>query len=373
MKIAIDVRDAAKEKTGKGWYVFNILEQLFTIDKKNHYILYSNSKTNPFQESKNIEFRSMEAKPSKWHFLVIKDIQKEKVDLFFAPSSYIIPAFCPTSIKMVMTVHDLVSHMFPANHNKKAVIIERLTLKRAIKRADKIFVVSENTKKDLLKRFTYPESRITTTYCAPAEYFNTKTSEEDLQKFKEKMKYPDNFVLAVGTLEPRKNFATLIRSFSTIKKKHPDFKLVIVGKQGWKFKQIEETIKQYKLEEEVIFPGYLKDNDLKNTYKLAKVFVFPSLYEGFGIPPLEAMASGCPVVSSNVASLPEVIGDAGLLVDPTNPYKLAEAVSSLIENEQVRQKMIERGHGQVQKFHWKNSAEIALQAFKEMNNENEAN
>lgn len=373
MKIAIDIRDAAKEKTGKGWYVFNILKELFALDKKNQYILYSNSAVNPFKEFDNTDFRHIEAKPSKWHFLVIKDLQKEKIDLFFAPSSYIIPALAPKTIKMVITVHDLVSYLFPANHKAKAVIIERLTLGRAIKRADGIFVVSENTKKDLLKKFHYPESRIRTTWCAPSEFFKTKTSPEDLISFKEKMKYPDNFVLAVGTLEPRKNFSTLIRSFSTIKKWHPEFKLVIVGKPGWKYRQIQETIKNFKMEDDVIFPGYLKDTDLKNTYKLAKVFVFPSLYEGFGIPPLEAMASGCPVVSSNVASMPEVVGDAGLLVDPNNPYKLAEAVSSLIENEQVREKMIERGYNQVEKFHWKDSAKIALEAFNELDNENTTN
>jgi glycosyltransferase involved in cell wall biosynthesis len=363
MKIAIDIRDAASEKTGKGWYVYNIVKEVLKLDKKNNYLLYGNQKKNPLKDYGNGEYKFIDAKPSRWHFLVLKDIQKEKVDVFFAPSSFIIPALAPKTIKTVITVHDLVSYLFPANHNAKAVIIERLTLKRALKRANSVFVVSENTKKDLLKKFKYPENRIFITHCAASDFFKTQIEQKEIEKFRAKMKYPEKFILAVGTLEPRKNFSTLIRSFSTIKKWYPDYKLIIVGKKGWKFRQIEETLKKYKLENDVLFPGYLKDSELKNTYKLATVFVFPSLYEGFGIPPLEAMASGCPVVCSNVASMPEVVGEAGFLVDPNNPYQFADAVSSLIENEQVRSSMIERGYRQTEKFNWKVSAEKVLEVF----------
>ncbi len=180
------------------------------------------------------------------------------------------------------------------------------------------------------------------------------------------MKLPENFILAVGTLEPRKNFATLIKGFVTFKKRHPDYKLVIVGKKGWKFKDIEASVEEYNMKDEIIFPGYIKEDELHKLYKLAKVFVFPSLYEGFGIPPLEAMASGCPVVSSNVASLPEVIGDAGLLIDPKNAYKMAEAVSDLIDNDHVRSTMIERGFAQVEKFRWEKSARAAMEVFQSL-------
>ncbi|MCA9374098.1 glycosyltransferase family 4 protein [Candidatus Peregrinibacteria bacterium] len=363
MKIAIDIRDAGRARAGKGWYTYNIITELLKLDTRNEYILYSNTKKNPFKGSKNAEIRCIEEKMPKWHFKVIQDLKKNPVDLFFAPTSFIIPAFAPRSLRVIITVHDLVAFLFPGTHSVKATLIERLTLKKALKKAEKVFVVSENTKKDLLDKFDYPSSEIIETPCAPADFYREAVSDEELLKFKEQKKLPDNFILAVGTLEPRKNFATLIKGFVTFKKRHPDFKLVIVGKQGWKFKQIEESLEKYNMKEEVIFPGYIEGESLHKMYKLARAFVFPSLYEGFGIPPLEAMASGCPVVSSNVASLPEVVGDAGLLIDPKNSYKMAEAVADLIDHDNVRIMMIERGLRQAEKFTWQKTAQIALETF----------
>lgn len=363
MKIAIDIRDAVRQKTGKGWYVYNLVGEILKLDEKNNYVLYSNSKKNPYADFKNARLKFIEASPVKWHFRVLKDLKQEKTDLFFAPTSYIIPAFAPKNLRVIITVHDLVAFLYPATHNTKAMIVERLTLKKALKKVSDVFTVSENTKKDLLKRFKFREQRIHLTPCAASQVFSEPVSDEELSAFKKEKNLPDNFLLAVGTLEPRKNFSTLIKSFVNIKKWHPDYKLVIVGKKGWKFEQIESAIKKYKMEKDVVFPGYLKDEELKKMYKLAKVFVFPSLYEGFGIPPLEAMAGGCPVVSSNLASLPEVVGDAGILIDPTNAYKLADAVSGLLENDNVRNMMIERGYKQAEKFKWENSAEAALNVF----------
>jgi len=363
MKIAIDIREAGNEKTGKGWYTYNLVLELLKLDKKNEYILYTDNEKNPYSEFKNAQLKTVLGKSHKWHLNVLKDLKANKPDLFFAPTSYIIPALAPKWLKVIITVHDLVAFLFPISHNGKAVLIERLTLKRAVKNASQIFVVSENTQKDLLKRFKYPQSRIAMVPCAPSDFFRQPAKTEDLVKFRQKYKLPEKFILAVGTLEPRKNFGTLIKSFVLIKAKLPDSKLVIVGKKGWKYSHIEEKLKEFKLQDDVIFPGYLEDEDLKKMYTLATVFVFPSLYEGFGIPPLEAMACGCPVVSSNVASLPEVVGDAGILIEPKNARKIADSVVSLIENDQIRNMLIERGLRRVEKFTWQKSAEAALAAF----------
>ncbi len=364
MKIAIDIREAGKQKTGKGWYTYNIVKEILKLDNRNQYLLYGNSKKNPYKDFKNVKFKHIEAGSAKWHFKVIKDIKDKNVDLFFAPTSYIIPAFAPKNLRVIITIHDLVAFLFPSSHNKKAMIVERLTLKKALKKVSDVFVVSENTKKDLLNKFKLlNEQKIHLTPCAASKVFSKPVSEDELIEFKDQKKLPDNFILAVGTLEPRKNISTLIKSYVNIKKWHPEYKLVLVGKKGWKYEQIEETLKKFQVEKDVIFPGYLKDDELQKIYKLAKVFVFPSLYEGFGIPPLEAMASGCPVVSSNKSSLPEVIGEAGILIDPTNAYKMADAISSLIENENVRNMMIDRGYRQAEKFSWSFSAKNALDVF----------
>jgi len=364
MKIAIDIRSAGHEKTGKGWYTFNLVSEMLRQDRENEYLFYTDTAKHPFGNHKNVSFKVFVEKSWKWHLKVLKDLQTEKADLFFAPSSYIIPAFAPKSLKTVITVHDLAAFLFPRTYAAKSVLIERMTLKKALKKAEAVLTVSENTKKDLLKKFKYPAHKIHLTPCAPSAFFRQPVSEKDLEGIKKTLKLPDNFILAVGTLEPRKNINTLIKSFVIIKRKYPDFKLVIVGKKGWNYHLIEHALKHYKMEKEVIFAGYLEDHELQKVYALAKVFVFPSLYEGFGMPPLEAMASGCPVVSSNSSSMPEVVGQGGLLIDSSNAVKIADSVCSLLADDQVRLMMIERGRMQEQKFQWEDSAKKALEVFR---------
>lgn len=371
MKIAIDVREACEQKTGKGWYTLRIVEELLNIDQVNEYFLYSSNTDVPFKSNSKVHIRSIAAKSSQWHFKVIKDLKKEKPDIFFAPTSYIIPSLAPSWLNVVITVHDLVAFLFPSTHNTKAMVLERLTLKRALKKATAITAVSENTKHDLRRKFPKLHKDITVIPCAPSDFFREPLNDAILQKFKQEKKLPDHFVLGVGTLEPRKNFVTLIKSFAIVKQQYPEYKLIIVGKKGWQYEEIEAAVKELQLEEDVLFPGYVEGDELKNMYALAAVFVFPSFYEGFGIPPLEAMAAGCPVISSNVASLPEVVGEAGLLIDPYNSRKLADSIMSLIKDESLRQLLIERGKHQAEKFSWRNSAIKLLDIFKQLIIKNE--
>ncbi|MGL5830723.1 MAG: glycosyltransferase family 4 protein [Candidatus Altimarinota bacterium] len=366
MQIAIDVRDADGERTGKGFYAYGLISEILSADQENQYILYSDKEKSPFKELPNVTFKHLPFQGLKWHLEALKDLKKTRPDLYFAPTSFIIPALAPRWLRTIITVHDLVSFLFPTNHSRKAVFVERLTLKKALSKVSKVFVVSENTQNDLVKVFKFPKSTILEVPCAPHDRYKNPVSDQDLQKIREKFKLPEKFIFAVGTLEPRKNFVTLVKAFANVKRKFPDYKLVIAGKQGWKYQDIYRAIKEFKLTEDVILPGYLKEDELQIMYHLASVFVFPSLYEGFGIPPLEAMACGCPVVASNAASLPEVIGDGGLLVDPRSSVKLAEAIIDLIENPQVRSLLIERGYKRSLYFTWQESARLALAAFKEL-------
>ncbi len=364
MKIAIDIREALSQKTGKGYYTYNIVREILKIDKTNQYILYTNSPGNPYSFFKNVEIRMTPEPGWKWHYRTLQDIKKEKPDLFFSPTSYIIPALAPKSLSVIITVHDLVAFFYPLTHSTKAVIVERLALPLAIKKARHIFTVSENTQKDIIKRFHCRKNKIQVVPCGLSPFYTNPVSPLELEKVGEKFLLPKNFILAVGTLEPRKNLNTLIKSFVIVKRKLPGFKLVIIGKQGWNYKSIEKNIQHLKLKDDILFLGYLEESDLQKVYKLATVFVFPSLYEGFGIPPLEAMACGCPVVSSNTSSMPEVIGDAGILIDPKNAFKLANALIDLIENDQVRNMFIERGRERIKKFNWEESAHTVLKTFK---------
>lgn len=363
MKIAIDIRDAGGEKTGKGFFTYGLVKALLALDKANQYILYSDKAEMPFPSQSNLIFKPIPENGLRWHFAVLKDLKKDRPDLYFAPTSFIIPSLAPKWLKVVIVVHDLVAFLFPKNHAKKAVFIERLTLSKALKKSSHVFVVSENTQNDLIKHFNFPKAQTTEVPCAPHANYQKELDSKESEKISKKYNLPEKFILGVGTIEPRKNYSNLIKSFVIVKRKYPDIKLVIVGKKGWKYQEVLQIVKQHNLQDDIIFTGYMPDDDLHHTYHLAEMFVFPSLYEGFGIPPLEAMASGCPVIASNSSSLPEVIDDAGLLIDPKNSIKIADAIVSLLENPQVRSNLIEKGFYRSKRFTWEKSAEIALNEF----------
>lgn len=362
MKIAIDIRAAGGEKAGKGWYTFNIVQSLLQIDSQNSYILYSKEKTPGFDHFKNANVRIFKTPGSLWHLRVAHDITKEKADIFFAPSSYIIPSILPKSIKTILTVHDLVAFLYPNSHNKKATIIEKLLLKRALKKAAHVCAVSENTKNDILTRFNYNAKKIDVVYCAASEEYRG-ISRENLQKFITQTNLPANFFLAVGTLEPRKNYLNLIKAFKEVSDRFPDYYLIVVGQKGWNYEEIYELIKTNYLNKKVHFLGYLSGKSLLNLYNLARALVFPSFYEGFGIPPLEAMKCGCPVIASHTSSMPEVVGESALLVNPESPTQIADAMIKLIKDPELADQLREKGLRQAEKFSWEKSAKKLLKIF----------
>lgn len=360
MKIGIDIRETINEKTGKGYYAFHLIKSLLSIDNENEYLLYSNQSIDSFNNFDNAKAEIIDKKGLFWHKKVISDLYKQKADIFIAPTSYIIPALHnPEKIKVLMTVHDLVAFMFPENHNKKAVIVEKLTLKKALKKVKKVLSVSENTKKDLMKIFPVKENRIGIIHNAASDSFGVIEHDQCLA-VKEKFGLPDEFILSVGTIEPRKNYKTLIEAFAKIKPHHPDTKLVIVGKKGWKSENIMQLIEDLGVKEDILFTGYVKEKELAKLYNLASVFAYPSLYEGFGIPPLEAMKCGCPVITSNISSLPEVVDDAAILIDPHSAEELTNALHKLLSTPSLQQELKEKGLGQHKKFSWETSARKLL-------------
>ncbi len=355
MKIGVDIRSAEGARAGKGVYTFNLLRALLHIDRENEYVLYSRTKIAGFSQFKNVSQKMISAPGFLWHHKAIKDIKRRKVDLFWAPSSYIIPALLPKSIHSIITVHDLVSFLFANSHNKKATIIEKIFLKRAAKKANTILTVSENTKEDLIEILDIDHQKIHTVYCASSERFPSLTSEE-AQKFKQKTNLPKNFFLAVGTLEPRKNYISLIHAFREIHRKNPHYHLIIVGGEGWDYQAVYDLVQEYSLKKYVHFLGYLSSKSLNGLYRSAKALVFPSYYEGFGIPPLEAMSCGCPVITSNVASIPEVTGKAALYINPEKWAEIRLAMQKLINNPQLCNDLSKAGLAQSQKFSWEKSA-----------------
>jgi glycosyltransferase involved in cell wall biosynthesis len=365
MKIAIDIRTAGGEKTGKGWFTFHITQNLLKFDQENEYILYAKNPIPGFDQFPNAKIKIIKGKSLFWHFKVAKDIKNSQVHIFFAPSSYIIPALLPKSIKTIIAIHDLVAFLFPETHNKKATIIEKLFLKRALKKADHAIAVSQNTKKDVIRIFKYPSKNISVIYNSAHEIYKPMPKDQ-LTKFIKKTNLPTLFFLAVGTLIPRKNYPNLIKALAQLQAAHPNYHLIIVGNKGWKYQEIHELIRENYLNKKVHLLGYLSNTSIRNLYNLAAALVFPSFYEGFGIPPLEAMKCGCPVIASYTSSIPEVTNHAALLINPESPTEIAAAMKRIIENQDLREELINKGLTQSKKFSWQDSAQKLLQIFHDL-------
>ena len=364
MKIGIDIRSAGGEKTGKGFYTFHMTRELLKKDSHNEYFLYADSGIAGFEEFKNAKLIIITKKGMFWHRAVAKDVMANNLDIFFAPSSFIVPAMLAkhaiaNKIKIIVTVHDIAALLFPEFHEKKAVVIEKLFIKKALKSATKILAVSENTKKDLMRKFKIQNTKIEVTYCAASEdFFPANTDDEKVKEFRVKASIPDEFFLSVGTIQPRKNYEALIQAFIMFHEKHPTYHLIIVGNSGWGKTNFAQVIKENYLQKYIHLLGYITSKNLNFLYNTATAFVFPSLYEGFGIPPLEAMKAGCPIIASNVSSIPEVLGDAAIYCDPRSPAEFAFAMEKVISNENLRKDLKNKGRIQSKKFNWENSAQV---------------
>jgi glycosyltransferase involved in cell wall biosynthesis len=263
--------------------------------------------------------------------------------------------------RTVFTLHDLIFLRYPEYHLPYNRWYLTLAMPRYLRAADVIVTPSEWTKRDALTYYGLPESKIKVIYEAAAPGFQPISDVTALQRVHQKYHLPQKFMLHVATIEPRKNLNRLLDAFSALLPDWPDLKLVLVGKKGWLYESFFQKLPALGLQEQVIFPGYVDEVDLPAFYQLAELFVFPSLYEGFGLGPLEAMACGAAVICSNSSSLPEVVGQAGLLVDPTDTAALTEALRHVLGNPELRRDLQQRGLRQAQKFSWQ-KASTALEA-----------
>jgi len=275
-----------------------------------------------------------------------------KIDILFCPAHYS-PRFCP--VPMIVTIHDTSYLYFKDEFLKRDLYKLTSWSEKAIKNAAKVITVSESTKKDVIKNYHVPSSKIKVIHNG----FNTdKIAKDNTTSTYSLPKGP--YLLYVGTIQPRKNIKTLITAFKSFHKKNPEYKLILVGKMGWLFGSIFEYVLKEKLEDVVIFTGYVSNSQLAALYKKAACFVFPSLYEGFGIPILEAMNYKCPVISSNASSLPEVGGDAALYFDPKDPIDLEKKIELVISDAALRKSLEAKGLKRVELFSWDKSAQLTL-------------
>jgi len=362
ISIGIDGNEAnVKEHVGVSTYTQNLLNEFRKKSSSNLiFNVYLKDKPNDSMPSENKFFKyRVVAGSFLWSqlFLPVKLLTGEKNDVFFSPAHYI-PRFITTPT--AVTIHDLSFFHYPNDFLKIDLFKLKNWTKYSVHKAKKIIAVSNTTKNDLIKIYDLSSEKIQVIYNGyEKELGKTKVD----QKLIKRLKY-NPYLLYVGTLQPRKNISTLIDAFSEFVKYNKEFKLVIAGKKGWLYEKIFNKVKNLGLERNVIFTGYVTNATLKELYKNAFCFVLPSLYEGFGIPLLEAMNEGCPVIASDKSSLPEVGGNAALYFDPNNINQLVSQINNLKKHEDLRNTLIANGKERIKLFSWQKCATETLELLK---------
>jgi glycosyltransferase involved in cell wall biosynthesis len=301
-------------------------------------------------------------------------LEKWAVSLELIPSRVNIhhsPDFIPPvfgASKRVITVHDLNFLHYPQFLTAESRRYYAGQIDWAVQVADHIIADSHHTRKDLINRLNTPPEKVTTIYLAANPIYEKDWPADQSRKTLERLRLPKEFVLFVGTLSPRKNIATLVKANAhLVKHANFDLPLVLAGARGWKFDGIFNEIYDLGLQDKVMHYDSLTDTELAHLYSFASLLALPSFYEGFGLPPLEAMHRGCPVITSDRSSLPEVVGDAGVLLDPDDVEAWAEAMLKVVDDQELRAQMIERGYRQARSFSWERTAAETLRIYRELN------
>ena len=366
MIIGVDARPiSCPQLTGIGVYLNSLLQALQELDEENHYYLISNGAIyfeviNP--RWKKIEGRLPQRKISTlWmQFCVPRIASAVKLDLFWGPRHQL-PLFMPKNIKTVLTVHDIVHVLFPHTMNLPNLVVERLLMRRSIRRADYVIADSISTASGIQEHYQVRPTKIGVVYPGGptfSEHIHSPVSDDE--------KLPGKYFLFVGTLEPRKNLRAILDAFALLDTEREDVDLVVVGNIGWKTKDVMSLLKAHRYRSRIHFTGYVDAARLSFIYRNALCLLYPSLYEGFGFPILEAMTYGVPVLTSNVSSMPEVAGDAALLVDPNDVKGLADAMNKILVNGDMRNIMVSKGYERVREFSWKRCAEETLGIFEKV-------
>lgn len=373
MKIAIDIR--RMNEFGVGTYTRNIIRALGRLDRENKYFLLGSQEKvreiGPLPENfKTIPISGPDTVQGFFQGHAI--VRRLSCDLVHIPHLFWRPRYLPC--RYVITVHDMLDHMYRGRNGSgfKRTFHFQLT-RRALKHAARIFAVSHFTKSEIENFFGIEPSRIEVIYNAIDQRFLTgHATEADRQLLAERYQVAGPFLLYAGRISPQKNIVRIIEAFAALKAElakqdlFSDLKLIIIGDEVSKHPDLRRTVVRGGVQNDVRFMGFLPIDVLRIFYDAAKVFVFPSLYEGFGLPPLEAMAHGTPVLTSNTSSIPEVVGNAAVMVNPENVFEMMRALQRVLLDSDLREKMRQRGYEQVKKFSWDRSAAEVLAGYEEV-------
>ncbi len=369
MRIAVDIRKI--NEFGVGTYIWNLVRNIAAIDVENEYFLIGSHRNvhelGPLPANFKQLYQPEEDRFWRNNVVVPLAVRGQRVDVLHVPH-HEAPYF--TTTNLVVTIHDCVHLLFPHEDSTKIQNYRSyLQTKRVVEKAKHVLAVSRSTKDDLINIFELPESKISVVHNALDERFAFTHVLDERKRVLERYQLKDPFVLYSGKIRPHKNLHRLIEAFAVLKselaedERYKNLKLIIIGDELSKHQYLRLTVIRSGAQQDVRFFGFVPYPILRVFYQSAELFAFPSLYEGFGLPPLEAMANRTPVLASNTSSLPEVLEDAALLVNPENVFDIARGMKSILVDQVVRQKLIQKGVDQVGKFSWRVAAQKVLETY----------
>lgn len=379
MKIGIDIRNIGKKRTGDEAVFLNLVKNLAKIDSDNEYLLFTDITDTTIlpnmvvklgiEDKNNFKIISLKtANKFTWNLWTLPQyLRNNPVDVYH--TQYILPFFVPKKTKLITHIHDISFNFYPQFIKWTDLFFLKNLIPWSIRRADKIIAVSEFGKNEIVKYYQVPSEKVEVVYNAVGDGFTESFTPEDLNKVKIKYNIPEKFLLYIGTLQPRKNIPFLIKGFARLKEKMPEHKLVLAGpKNAHNYdREIDRTIDRLNIREDVIFPGFIDEEDKSKIYRQADIFVFPSLYEGFGIPLLEAMGADVPLAVSDIPVFREVGGEAAEYFDPETLDELTKVVYNIAINPELREKLINSGQTRILLFSWAKSAQAMLEIYQKLN------
>jgi len=367
VRIAIDARKL--HDYGIGTYVRNLVHWLSRLEDRHTYVLLCRPGDADQLRALGPRFEPLTEKAGNYsvreQLSVPLALARARVDLFHAPHYVVSPL---TRCPFVVTIHDCIHLRFPQYlPNQMAGHYARTMMRMSAHRSKRILTVSQASKQDIVHYLGVPPEKVEVIYNALDERLATPPTEADMARVRERYQLAAPFILYTGNIKPHKNIDRLIEAYAIMRRKGVvDAKLLIIGDDISKYPNLRRLIHRHQLHPHVRFFGFVSDDMLAILYRLATVFVFPSLYEGFGLPPLEAMAGGAPVITSNVSSLPEVVGDAAVLIDPLDASALADAMARVIGDSALRAELVRRGHERVKAFSWERSVTRIRDVYDEL-------
>ena len=370
IRIAIDAHTVGTKLGGNESYAVNLIEALAQIDSVNDYTIYVTTKE--ARERFGNRWPNFKVRSTLPHTPLIRipltlsaELRKNPVDVLHV--QFTAPPFCPCPV--VVSIHDLSFEHLPQTFKRRSRTQLRLTVRHSARRAARILALSEHTRSDIIETYGIQPDRVTAIPLAAPDHFGPITDNRELQRVRHTYGINGEYILSVGSIQPRKNLARLVRAYASLRRDYSADKLpklVLVGKCAWLYDETLRALDDTNVKDTVILTGYVPERDLPALYSGALCFVYPSYFEGFGLPPLEALKCGAPVIVGNRTSLPEVVGDAALTVDPLDVEAIAGAIKNVVNDPGLRRELSLKGQQRAREFKWQETARKTLAVYKEV-------